>query len=158
MDDSGPVEIVPPDGKDHKVLTYRYANGVIVTRDPEKFSEETGQGNGVMFTGTEGKVAVWRYTLRTWPENLNRQRIGPNQIHLHKSKDHHTDFLKSVRARSRPGADIEINCRSITVCHLGNIAYWLGRPLKWDPQNERFINDEQASRMLSRPMRSPWCL
>jgi len=158
MDDSGPVEIIPPDGKNYKVLTYRYTNGVTLTRDPEQFHRETGQDNGVMFTGTEGKVAVWRYTLRTWPENLNRQKIGPNQIHLHKSKDHHTDFLKSVRARSQPGADIEINCRSITVCHLGNIAYWLGRPLKWDPQNERFINDEQASRMLSRPMRSPWCL
>ena len=158
MDDSGPVEIIPPDGKDYKVLTYRYANGAILTRDPEKFHRETGQGNGVMFTGTEGKVAVWRYTLRTWPENLIEQKISPDEIHLHASKNHHVDFLNSVRTRSKPGADIESNCRSITVCHIGNIAYRLKRPLQWDPENERFINDGQANRLLWRPMRSPWHL
>jgi hypothetical protein len=158
MDDSGPIEIIPPDGKNYRVLTYRYANDVTVTRDPEKLRRQTGRSNGVMFTGTEGKVAVWRYSLRTWPENLIRQKISPNEIHLYESKDHQADFLNSVRTRSKPGADIEINCRSVTVCHLGNIAYWLGRPLQWDPQKEQFINDEQANRMLSRPMRSPWYL
>ncbi len=76
-DDSGPVEIIPPDGKEFKVLTYRYANGAVMIRDPEKLKAETGQDNGVMFEGTEGKVAVWRYTLRTWPENLIKQKIGP---------------------------------------------------------------------------------
>jgi len=157
-DDTGPVEIIPPDGKDYKVLTYRYANGTIVIRDPEKLRRETGQENGVMFTGTEGKVAVWRYTLRTWPESLIRQTIGPNQIHLHKCNNHHIDFLNSVRSRSKPGANIETNCRSMTVCHLGNIAYQLNRPLKWDPENERFANDKVANRLLSRPMRSPWHL
>jgi len=157
-DDSGPVEIIPPDGKDYKVLTYRYANGTVVTRDPEKLLGETGQDNGVMFTGTEGKIAVWRYTLRTWPENLIRQKIGPNQIHLHESNNHHVDFLNAIRTGAEPGADIETNCRSITVCHLGNIAYELKRPLKWDPVRELFVGDAAANRLLSRPKRSPWHL
>lgn len=158
MDDSGPIEIIPPDGKNHRVLTYRYASGAIVTRDPEKFLKETGQGNGVLFEGTEGKVAVWRYTLRTWPENLIRQRIGPNEIHLHESENHHTDFVNSVRTRAKPGSDIVVGCRSITVCHLGNIAYELGRPLKWDPVKETFVDDLDADRMIRREMRSPWHL
>jgi len=158
MDDSGPVEIIPPDGKDYKVLTYRYANGAVMTRDPERLQREAGQGNGVMFTGTKGKVAVWRYELRTWPESLMRQKIGPGEIHLHESDNHHADFLRSVRNRSKPGSDIGIGRRSITVCHLGNIAYELGRPLRWDPEAEQFVNDAQANRMLYRHMRSPWHL
>jgi predicted dehydrogenase len=158
MDDSGPVEIIPPDGKDYPVLTYRYANGATVTRDPEKLQGETGQGNGVLFTGTEGKVAVWRYDLRTWPESLKKQKIGPDEIHLHESENHHTDFLNSVRTRAKPGSNIDIGCRSITVCHLGNIAYELGRPLRWDPKKEAFVNDPQAQRMVYREMRSPWHL
>jgi hypothetical protein len=41
---------------------------------------------------------------------------------------------------------------------LGNIAYWLERPLKWDPKEEKFLNDAEADRMKSRPMRAPWRL
>ncbi len=158
MDESGPVEIIPPDGKDYKVLTYRYASGATVIRDPDRLQRECGQGNGVMFTGTEGKVAVWRYSLRTWPEQLIRQKIGPGEIHLHECDNHHTDFLRSVRTRSKSGSDIRIGCRSITVCHLGNIAYELGRPLRWDPVGEHFVNDPEAERLISREMRSPWHL
>ena len=48
--------------------------------------------------------------------------------------------------------------RSDTVCHLDDIAIRLGRKLRWDPKAERFLNDDQANRMLTRPMRSPWRL
>ena len=149
MDDSGPVEIIPPDGKDYKVLTYKYANGVTMTRD---------NANGVLFTGTEGKVEVNRGYLRTWPGSLARQKIGSNEIHLYESKSHQANFLSCIRTRRKPASDAETGCRSTTVCHLGNLAYRLKRPLKWDPDNERFIGDEQANRMLSRPMRSGWHL
>ena len=155
-DHSGPVEILPPDGKQVKVLTYRYANGAILVRDPERLQREAGVDNGVMFIGTTGKVAVWRYELRTWPDHLARQKIKPNEIHLHACDNHHTDFMNSVRSRSQPGANIEVACRSITVCHLGNIAYELGRPLRWDPVKEEFVNDPEANRMCFRQMRSPW--
>jgi hypothetical protein len=49
-----------------------------------------------------------------------------------------------------------VGCRSLTVCHLGIIAKKLGRGLKWDSAAERFINDAEADRMLSRAVRSPW--
>jgi len=149
MDESGPVEIIPPDGKDYKVLTYKYASGVTMTRD---------DANGVLFTGTKGEVETNRGHLRTVPEELKNQQIGPNEIHLYESKNHYVDWLDAVRKRSKPICDIETGCRSVSVCHLGNIAYKLGRPLKWDPQREVFIGDSGASRLLSRPMRSPWHL
>jgi hypothetical protein len=53
---------------------------------------------------------------------------------------------------------VEAGCRSVTVCHLGNIAYWLNRPLKWDPAKEQFVGDDEANRWLDRPKREPWTL
>ena len=158
MDESGPVEIIPPNGKDVSVLTYRYPNGAVLTRDPDRLARESGEGNGVMFIGSKGKVAVWRYDLKTWPENLKRQRIGPNEIHLHEAENHHTDFVNSVKTRARNSAPITVGARSITVCHLGNIAYELGRPVRWDPARERFQSDPEAERLFARQTRSPWHL
>jgi len=154
MDESGPVEIIPPDGKDYKVLTYKYASGVTMTRD---------SANGVLFTGTKGKVEVNRGHLKTWPETLAEQQIGPGEIHLYESKNHYVDWLDAIRGRTRPICDVETGCRSVTVCHLGNIAYKLGpgntsAGLKWDPEREVLIGDPGASRLLSRPMRGPWHL
>jgi len=153
---SGPVEIAPPDGRDLRVLTYRYANGVVMTRDTDRTYRESPDGNGVLFVGTKGKVAVWRYDLKTWPDNLKRLKLGPNDIRLHEADNHHTDFVHAVRRGGRPGCDIETASRSITVCHLGNIAYEIGRPIRWDPAHERFVNDPEADRLLARPMRAPW--
>ncbi|MFC1605173.1 Gfo/Idh/MocA family protein, partial [Planctomycetota bacterium] len=93
MDESGPVEIIPPDGKDYKVLTYKYASGVTMTRD---------KANGVLFSGTKGEVETNRGHLRTVPENLMNQKLGPNEIHLYESKNHYTDWLDAIRNRSKP--------------------------------------------------------
>jgi predicted dehydrogenase len=153
MDDSGPVEIIPANGRDVKYLTYRYANGATVVRN-----HIPGVNKGILFEGTKGWVKVSREVFETEPASLKRQVIGPNEIHLHESDNHHTDFLRSVRTRVRNGSDAEVACRSITVCHLGNIADQLGRPLKWDPAKERFVDDPIADRYLARAMRSPWRL
>ncbi len=149
MDESGPVEIIPPDGKDIKVLTYKYASGVTMTRD---------NANGILFTGTKGKVETNRGHLKTWPDELKDIKLKPDEIHLYESNNHYVDWLDAIRKRTKPICDIETGCRSVTVCHLGNIAYKLGRPLKWDPEKEVFIGDVDASRLLARPLRSPWHL
>jgi predicted dehydrogenase len=149
MDESGPVEIIPPDGKDYKVLTYKYANGVTMVRD---------NANGVLFAGTEGKVETNRGYLKTWPDELKDVKIRPEEIHLYECNNHYVDWLDAIRKRTRPICDIETGCRSVTVCHLGNIAYQLQRPLKWDPEREMFVGDDEANRLLSRGYRSPWHL
>jgi predicted dehydrogenase len=147
MDGTGPVEINPPDGKDYKVLTYKYANGIPMTRD---------NANGILFEGTMGKVEVNRGYLKTWPDTLKDQKISADQVHLYDSKNHYTDWLDAIRKRTKPICAIEIGASSVTVCHLGNIAYTLKRPLKWDPKRQVFLGDDEANRMVSRPMRSPW--
>ena len=71
---------------------------------------------------------------------------------------HVQNFLKCVKSRELPVADIEIGHRTTTACHLGNIALRLEQKLHWDGRQERFIGNEEANRMLARPYRAPWKL
>jgi len=149
-DDTGPVEILPPDGKDVERLTYKYASGVVVYHG--------GGGNGVVFHGTEGKIEVNRGRLQSWPAELMQAPTGPDEVHLYESPGHHEDWVRAIRSRQRPICDVETGARSVSVCHLGNLAYWLGRPLRWNPVQEEFIGDPEANRWLDRPNREPWRL
>ena len=152
MDGSGPVEIHPPDGKEYGRLTYKYANGVTMYHGG-------AQGRaGVEFIGPEGRVRVNRGFIETDPPHLLEEPIGPNDVRLYESRNHQDNWLECIRTRSKPICDVAIGHRSVSVCHLGNIAYWLKHPLKWDPKEEQFIGDDEANRMLHRPMRSPWSL
>lgn len=71
---------------------------------------------------------------------------------------HTANFIECVRSRKAPNAEVEIGHRSTTVPHLGNIAYKTGRKLTWDAVKEDFVNDAEASKLLSRPARKPWDL
>ena len=84
--------------------------------------------------------------------------IGPNEIHLYESKDHFQNFLDCIKSRRETITPAEVAHRSLTPALLGEIAMLTGRKLKWDPEKEVIVGDEEASRMLSRPMRSPWHL
>ena len=149
MDESGPIEIAPPDEDTGTPLTYTYENGVIMRH---------GGANGVLFTGTDGTVEVNRGYIQTVPEEIGKEAIGPNDLRLYRSPGHQQDWLECIRTRRRPICDVAIGRRSVTVCHLGNIAWWLGRTIRWDPRREEIIGDETASRWLERPTRAPWRL
>lgn len=152
MDDSGPVQITPPDGSRDSKLTYTYANGVKLYR-----GGLPGYSFGVVFVGERGKICVDRGRFKAEPEELaDDYRPNSLPVKLYRSGDHLGDFLACVRSRKRPICDVEIGARSVTVCHLGNIAYWLNRPLRWDPQTERILDDAEASQWLDRARREPW--
>ncbi len=147
MDGGGPVEVIPPDGKDVKRMTFLYANGLPMYHGGE---------SDCVFHGTKGKIMVGRGYLRADPPQILQAKLGPNDMHLCRHRDHRSDFLECVRTRSRCIADVEIGHRTSSVCQLGNICNQLNRRLKWDPAAERFVGDEEANRLLSRPDRSPW--
>ena len=149
MDHSGPVEIIPPNGKDVTHLTYVYANGV-------RMYHGAGGGGSVVFFGTEGKIMVSRGGLETEPASIMAKPIGAGEVRLTHSRSHKGNWVECIRTRRRPVADVEVGCRSVTVCHLGNIAYRLKRPLRWDPAAEEFPGDAEANRLLDRPKRAPW--
>ena len=136
--------------KDYDV-TYRYANGVVMTCVPGDPS--------IKFIGSDGWVGNrgWRGRLEASSDEILNSTIGPNEIHLYTNPaGEHRDFLDCVKSRKDPYFPVDIGHRVSTVCHLANIAIKLGRKLSWDPEQECFPGDDQANRMLSRPLRSPW--
>ena len=150
MDESGPVEIIPPDDPEatHGVK-YLYASGVEMIH---------GGPGGCVFEGTEGKLHINRGHLSSEPEEIVKEPLADDEVHLYKSPGHHRDWLDCIRSRKRPVADVAIGARSVTVCHLGNLAYWYRRTLKWDPRAWRFVDDEEANGWLDRERRDPWQL
>jgi predicted dehydrogenase len=132
-------------------IEYKYVNGVrmIVTSGTPSLK----------FEGTDGWIGNrgWRAKLQGEPESILESVIGPNEIHLYTCRaGEQRNFLDCVKSRKACYFPPEIGQRCFTIAHIGNISMILGRKLKWNPDEERFVNDEQANRMLSRAMRSPW--
>lgn len=152
MDGSGPVEVIPPDGKDHKFLTYRYDNGITMTHEPWEWS------NAIEFTGSEGTLRIQRKKLETNPITLKDKVIGPDEKHVYHSENHYKDFLDAMRKRSKPICDVEIGHRTASVCTIGNIAYELKRPLTWNAKKEEFKKDKEANAMLGRSLKDEWAI
>lgn len=148
LHETGPTEIIPPDGKDVQRLTYVFANGV-------KFYHGGGWGGVVTARFDGGEFSENRKSRTPKPFKLPADVTIPN----YKGRGGLIgDFLHCVATRERPFRDIARAHRTVTVCHLGNIAYWLKRPLKWDPVKEEIVGDPEASRWLDRPRRAPWAL
>jgi predicted dehydrogenase len=159
---SGPTEfegagVFPKEGDWDAAINYKitctYPNGVrMIVADGRTYP------NGVKFVGDKGWVFVTRGPMDAEPKSILSSVIGPNEIHLYESHDHKGNFLQCVRTRGETVAPIENAHRSISVAHLCNHAMKLGRKLAWDPAKERFVNDPEADRLLTRAMRPPWHL
>ena len=153
MDASGPVEFIPAGVEGSLYQTHRYANGVTVQRVDGR------QPAMIEFIGTKGTVGVGRNGyLVCDPVELATRPLRAAEQHLYESNNHQGDFFQCVRTRQRPIADVEIGHRSATVGHLCGIARQLRRPLKWDPVDERIMDDPVANRLLDRPRRAPYAL
>jgi predicted dehydrogenase len=150
MDESGPVEIIPPEDPTKGTgVRFIYANGVEMTH---------GGPDGCTFTGTDGTLRIDRGHLSCDPADAIKEPLADDEVHLYNSPGHHRDWINCIRQRKRPVADVEIGARSVTVCHLGNLAYWHGRTLQWDPRNWDFGDDQEANGWLDYDRRDPWQL
>lgn len=151
-DDTGPVEVWP-EGEGLKCpVSFRYADGTTVLLDGK------GPEGGGSFEGDQGKITIDRGKYRTLPMGLDAKPAQDTDLRLYESNDHLGNWADCIRSRRMPIADVEIGHRSTTMCHLGNIARWTGRKLQWNPQNETFIDDDDANTYLQRPMRAPYAL
>ena len=159
---TGPVEIqgqteFPKDGlwDVHGAfrIEYTYANGVkVICADEGKVK------GGVRFEGDKGWVWVTRGRIEAEPKSLLQETIGAGETKLYVSGNHKGNFYECIKSRKETIAPVEVGHRSCTICLLGDIAMRLGRKLRWDPAKEQFLNDDEANKMLSRPMRAPWSL
>jgi predicted dehydrogenase len=143
-------------------VVFRFRSGVVInyTNDPMPVEWRqrygAGVGHGTAFEGSEGWVCVDRERIQARPEPLLESGIGPNEIHLTRSDDHVRDLLDCVRSRARTVCPVEEAVRADILCHLSDIATRLPGRLIWDQQRERFINNDNANRLLVRCWRSPW--
>ena len=168
MDESGPVEIWtegesfdPPvydkpesrsrgdKAGSQPLVNFRYANGAVLKL-------LNGPHGGAIFIGEKGKITIDRGKCKVEPAELGEEPLKDSDIHLYVSTHHRKNWIECIKSRKLPAADVEIGHRSATVCHLGNIARWLNRRLRWDPVREVFPGDDEANALLERPQRRPY--
>lgn len=162
MDDTTPTEVAAHDVRRREKgiydaaesfrIEYRYGNGVRVTM----LSTTDKTKWGTRFVGSEGWIFTEAEVLKASDDAILRAKLKDSDVHLFESKNHHRNFVDAVLSRGPVAAPAEIAQRAATTCHIGAIAALLKRPLKFDPKTERFDGDDEANRLLLRPMRSEW--
>ncbi|HEY2932438.1 MAG TPA: Gfo/Idh/MocA family oxidoreductase [Acidobacteriota bacterium] len=138
-----------------------WEHATAIGRGPE------ARDHGVAFHGNNGVLVVDRGGWEVYPESertgrrreyraagVPRQGAGGEDYHL----AHVKNFIDCMHSRKRPSSDVEIGHNSMIACHLGNIAFRMGRRIQWDVENERVVGDAEANLYISRPYRAPWKL
>ncbi|WP_304231955.1 Gfo/Idh/MocA family protein [Jiulongibacter sediminis] len=132
-----------------------------------------GFPNGIRYEGEDGWIFVTRGAYRATasdpiPENNGVKSldasdpkildsvIGKDEIHLYESDEQHGNWLDCIQTGKQPISPVEIGHRACSVCLISDIAMQLPRKLHWDPSKERFVNDDEANSILSRPQRYPY--
>jgi hypothetical protein len=143
IQEQGPVEVIPPDGKDVRLLTYVFKNGL-------RIYHTTSSGG----LNAQGAQVMQGIAVIPNPGETKEAKPMPG---YKGTGGIYGDWLYCIRNRAeKPFRDIEFAHRTATCCHLGGIAYQLNRPLKWDAAKEEFIGDAEANRYLDRAKRDPW--
>ena len=170
-DNTGPVSIdakgePPRDGMyDSAVtmeVTYEFKNPdwTLVWAQPGTPSTEIQARYGAVYWGDKGRLTV---TNGDGASTATDQKVKDFASQcdcgrVPRSPGHNENFEQCVRTREKPIMAMEAGHRVASLCILGNVGFQLQRKLEWDPVNERFINDDEANRLLSRPGRGPWHL
>jgi len=162
LDNSGPVSIEgkgrPNNDGIYNVpveydFTCVYENGLVMR---VANASKLEHGMGTLWKGKNGWIHVDRRGLKASDENILQEKIGSNEISLYKSTDHWRNFIDCVKSREKTITPAEFAHRSISVGLLGEIAMITGIKLHWDPQNEKFTdNNAYATRLLKKPYRKP---
>lgn len=153
---TGPTEFWPLPESGKGAVAFRYQNGVTVRL-------ELPMGDlvsGAIFVGEKGRIELIRNNFRTDPPRMIKELPPPEEVQkwrddvaLWQAKYHMGNWLDCMRTREKPLADVEIGHRSVSICHLVGITREVNRKLKWDPEAERFIGDEEANGLLRRARR-----
>jgi len=188
MDGSGPCEIIPKGYNGQEYMTFKYQTGVVMTEQP--YLEDNPGAQGIKFIGTDGWIEVARGYIGCSDPSLIPEEIAGNRpqprvpgaprpqrqrrpantqsrpaptkagLQFEISSPHMQNFIDCVRSREKPIATVEVGCSTAITCCLGNIANELGRPVKWNPATNTFINDKEAAahRLMHYDYRRPYKL
>jgi hypothetical protein len=157
MEYSSPVEYIYPGNRSGAGMVTRFANGVKMVLEFKGWRGTCG----VKFEGSEGWASVADgYSKPDFSspafQGEFRRVIDEYVARTQRSLSHVRNFLDGVKTRRPTVANPEVMHRSMTTNHAINICLALGRDLKWDPEAETFIGDDEANRMRSRAVRQPW--
>lgn len=145
-------------------VTCYYANGISVRFMSDRVAKEMltyrkrWSIHGTTFFGTDGWISVDRGGVEASKESLLTAKLGPNDKPLYDSGDHGRNFLDCIRSRKPTISPFDCGMHSDTISHMANIVVRSGRPVAFDPQARKILNDPEQSRMLDRPMRKKWAI
>jgi myo-inositol 2-dehydrogenase / D-chiro-inositol 1-dehydrogenase len=149
-DNDSPVEIDVDAPAQHpdavgswRRISLKYADGCEIILDGENKDV-----NAPLLEGPDGKV--WPGLRSDIPDLEKKLATLPDPA------PQLGDFSESVRTRQKFALNEQSGYRSCTIVNLGKIAVRLGRKLYFDPKTQQFINDPEANRLISQPMRAPW--
>jgi predicted dehydrogenase len=148
---------------DNLNVAYEYPDGRLLVYENYPFTAYGMHGfdNGNVFYGTEGYMVFSRrgaFSVFLGPKN----KPGPTEGKELRSRtgypEHMAEFLTAVRRRTPTSASPEVAHRSCALVHLGEIAYLTRGRLQFDAATERFVDCEEANRLLTKAYRSPYVL
>jgi predicted dehydrogenase len=126
---------------------------------PEEWKRE--QRDGIMFIGDQGRLFVNRgNAYGKAVEELAGNPLPADAVRLYESSDHMANFFQCVKSRKPPIGTVDVAHRVISACHLANVAMHLKRKIRWDPQQEQIIGDQEASHSMyvHREQRKPYTI
>ncbi len=136
---------------DTQIATFEFPNACLVWehRMWSKHGTEN-KGFGIAFYGDKGTVIVDEKEWKVEDPDGGKPEKPLGSKQSNGVPAHVQNFLDCVHSRQKPNADIEIGHLSTRLCHLGNIAYRVGRKLNFDPAREAFKDAPEADKLLSR--------
>lgn len=125
---------------------------------------KTDFGNGILLSGTKGRIFVNRGKLNGKPveeltedDNAKINEYVEKTLYKGQKLDNHmSNFFECLESRKDPVSDVYSHHRTMTSCHLCNITLMLGREVKYDPKTEQFVGDDQANALIKRPSRKDY--
>jgi predicted dehydrogenase len=133
--------------------TFNYPGGLKMV-----FTDDQKQKCGTRFIGDRGWVHVDRAGIWAEPESLLKVKFKPGELLLTDSDHHQDNFLDCVRSRKDPVSDVDAAYVASSLGVLADIAARLGQKLRWDPNARKFVGNDEANKMLHRPMYNGWSL
>ena len=140
---------------DDAVIHYHYSNGVVVHSSGYPGERVGGEG-GACFVGTEGRIAVERANIVSYPSKVLKEPLRPEDQRVYRVTSHSGNFLDCVRTRRQTICHPETAAYTINAILVGGIALALRRTVKWDPVKGEFPGDDEANRLRSYAPRAPW--
>lgn len=138
-----------------QTIHYRYPNSVVIHSSGYPGEAVGGEG-GACFVGTEGRIALDRSSIVSYPASILKEPLRPDDARVARITSHSGNFLDCVRTRRQTICHPETAAYTISLILIGGIALALQRTVKWDPARGEFPGDDQANRLLSYAPRPQW--